>query len=133
VEGRAGVTALLRIARAICESGSNLFNRLRRHSRVAPTGMARAGEVCAGGAPRTVLPRAGRWDLRARSDMGLGLLFSFQKKNSMEFLICKRCPFICNAASAQSIKAATQTLSIGCSRQAKLWFTNLFYTMFMFD
>jgi hypothetical protein len=69
------VIAPLRIARAICESGSNLFNRLRRHSRVAPIGTARPAKL----RRRRAAPRfaaGGQADLRARSDMGIGLLFS---------------------------------------------------------
>jgi hypothetical protein len=112
------VTAPLRIARAICESGSNLFNRLRRHSRVALVGR-RGPAKFAPAARRVPFCRAGRrtfgpgriWELAA---------FFFQIKNSIIFRNIQEdvCLFAIDVI-AQGIKASHPDSVDRCSWQAK--------------
>jgi hypothetical protein len=86
---------------------------------------------------RRAAPRfaaGGQADLRARSDMGIGLLFSFQTKNSTAFRnIQEDVRLFAVAVTAQGIKAGHPDSVDRLLVAGKVWFTNQLYNMIMFD
>jgi hypothetical protein len=59
--------------------------------------------------------------------MGIGLLFSFSKRDSMTFRL------FAIAVIAQSIKAGHPDSVDRLLAAGEVWFTNPFYCLFMFD